>query len=703
MHRLGRLRLALVGIAWMAGLVGPAVGEQGPTDLRALYRSLEAPRLDAVAPAPDHLDLGRSTLRPAAGTKVYRMVADGRPCGLLFDGEVGWTHRVEDPVTKPVARRLVAKVSRLAMSDGKELVLSEELRGAAIWSWEVAAGISGFEPMTPRELPGWAAERLARRYAGNPAHDMVVADQNADPRYAWALLHGARADYVLDWDGRATAGLESLGVIEPVDARSAFRGRWADVALATQPVTGDWWSRRRPFDLVATAVDLELTELAGGRARVRAKVRLRLDRAGMRVLSLELQKELASMSQTLRAIELHEVKLDGQPAVFVHDRQRLLVALPRPASVGATVELAVDYTAEMLDRPKGDVIWFVTSGDWYPHPAAPGGTTAASFHTTVETPKPLVPFAPGRIVSQVETERSTRLVTDLAGPMSDPFIAAGKYATASATEAGLRLNVSTYGLHDPAEMKRVANVVKAVRGCLADLLAEPYPFAELRVLEVNEWGFGVAPPGFIFITKEAFLSKARVAATPGPLSREFARTMMANVDARLAHETAHAWFPHVAKIRDPEDYWISESFSEYLSTVCLALVLGEGKARDVAWRYQLGQWKVFSEALGADSSLFLAAHLLGQGEAGFTDYFQLVYGKGPIVLHALREELVRQAGNRPDGERQFFAWIRQIVAEHRYAVVHTGDLVAPLDRLTGKSWRPWFEKYVYGTATPRVD
>ncbi len=703
MRRLGRLRLALVGIAWIAGLAGPAVGEQGPTDLRALYRSLEAPRLDAVAPAPDHLDLGRSTLRPAAGTKVYRMVADGRPCGQLFDGEVGWTHRVEDPVTKPVARRLVAKVSRLAMSEGKELVLSEELRGAAIWSWEVATGISGFEPVTPRELPGWAAERLARRFSGNPAHDMVVADQNADPRYAWVLLHGVRADYVLDWDGRATSALESLGVIEPVDARSAFRGRWAEVALATQPVTGNWWSRRRPFDLVATAADLELTELAGGRARVRAKVRLRLDRAGMRVLSLALHNEFASISQTLRAIELQEVKLDGLPAVFAHDRQRLLVALPRPASAGATVELAVGYTAEMLERPKGDVIWFVTSGDWYPHPAGPGGTTAASFHTTVETPKPLVPFAPGTTVSRLETEQSTRLVTDLAGPMSDPFLAAGKYATASVTEAGLRLHVSTYGLHDPAEMKRVGNVVKAVRGCLADLLAEPYPFAELRVLEVNEWGFGVAPPGFIFITKEAFLSKARIAATPGPLSREFARTMMANVDARLAHETAHAWFPHVAKTRDPEDFWISESFSEYLSTVCLALVLGEGKARDVAWSYQLGQWKLFSEALGADSSLFLAAHLLGQGEAGATDYFRLVYGKGPVVLHALREELVRQAGNRPDGERQFFAWIRQILAEHRYDVVHTGDLVAPLDRLTGKSWRPWFEKYVYGTATPRVD
>jgi hypothetical protein len=544
------------------------------------------------------------------------MVADGRPCGVLFDGDMSWTHRVDDPVTRPVARRLVAKVSRLAVSGGKELVLSEKLRGAAVWSWEVAAGIPGFAPMAPRELPGWAAERLARRYGSNPAHDMLVADQNADPRYAWALLHGQRDDYVLDWDGRATAALESLGVVQPIDARSAFRGRWAAVWLATQPTSGDWWSRRRPFDLVGTAADLEVVELAGGRARVRARVRLRLDRAGMRALSLALDNEIASMNQTLRAIELHEVKLDGQPAVFVHDRQRLLVALPRPASAGASVELAVEYTAEMLERPKGDAIWWVASADWYPHPAEPGGDTAASFHTAVETPKPMVPFAPGTTVSRVETDQSTRLVTELKGPMSYPFLAAGKYATASTTEPGLRLSVSTYGLHDPEEMKRVGNVVKAVRGCLVDLLAEPYPFGELRVLEVNDWGFGVAPPSFIFITKEAFLSKARVAAQPGPFSRMFARMMMANVDARLAHEVAHAWFPHVAKIRDPEDAWVSESFSEYLSTVCLGLALGEGKARDAVWSYQLGQWKLFSEGLGADSSLFLATHLLGGGKRG---------------------------------------------------------------------------------------
>lgn len=46
-----------------------------------------------------------------------------------------------------MARRLVEKVSRLATSEEKNLlVLSEELRGAAIWSWEVAAGIAGFAP-----------------------------------------------------------------------------------------------------------------------------------------------------------------------------------------------------------------------------------------------------------------------------------------------------------------------------------------------------------------------------------------------------------------------------------------------------------------------------------------------------------------------------------------------------------------------------
>src|SRR5262245_5574853 len=126
----------------------------------------------------------------------------------------------------------------------------------------------------------------------------------------------------------------------------------------------------------------------------------------------------------------------------------------------------------------------------------------------------------------MENDQSTQLVTDLAGPMSYPFLAAGKYVTTSTTEGGLRLDVSTYGLHDPAEMERVSHVVTAVRGCLADLLAEPYPFKELRVLEVNSWGFGVAPPGFIFITQDAFVSKARVAAVTGPGRRQFEREMM---------------------------------------------------------------------------------------------------------------------------------------------------------------------------------
>src|SRR5262249_46658800 len=111
-----RFRPALLGIACIASLAASAAGQQAPTDLRALYHSLEAPRPDAVAAAPEPLDLGRTPLRPAAGTKLYRMVADGRPCGVLFDGDVSWAHRVDDPVTQPVARRLVEKISRLAMS-----------------------------------------------------------------------------------------------------------------------------------------------------------------------------------------------------------------------------------------------------------------------------------------------------------------------------------------------------------------------------------------------------------------------------------------------------------------------------------------------------------------------------------------------------------------------------------------------------------
>ena len=84
------------------------------------------------------------------------------------------------------------------------------------------------------------------------------------------------------------------------------------------------------------------------------------------------------------------------------------------------------------------------------------------------------------------------------------------------------------------------------------------------------------------------------------------------------------------------------------------------------------------------------------------DYAYLVYGKGPLVLHALRQELARTQGGEEQGDRYFFALLRTFLKHVEPGWGETRHLVGILDQITGKDWQPWFERYVYGTETPPV-
>ena len=79
----------------------------------------------------------------------------------------------------------------------------------------------------------------------------------------------------------------------------------------------------------------------------------------------------------------------------------------------------------------------------------------------------------------------------------------------------------------------------------------------------------------------------------------------------------------------------------------------------------------------------------------------LLYSKGPLVLHALRGELVKEMGAQK-GDAAFLTFMRGYAKNFAYKTGETRHLVGILNQLTGKDWQPWFEKYVYGTEMPQV-
>jgi aminopeptidase N len=209
---------------------------------------------------------------------------------------------------------------------------------------------------------------------------------------------------------------------------------------------------------------------------------------------------------------------------------------------------------------------------------------------------------------------------------------------------------------------------------------------------VPEWGYGQAPPGVIFFTREFFTA---------PTDRRN-RVFFSNRNARFLHEVAHGWWGHVAKMPSEEESWLCEAFADYTAALALWRLSGPRDVGDYSFDQIVSEWARTAGDLAPGATLYLTMRLAFDDDRNAEDVWRLRYAKGPLVVHAIRLELQRQKGSVEEGDRYFIAFLRAYLNRVDYGWGTTPGLVATLNELTKTDWQPWFEKYVYGTETPVV-
>jgi hypothetical protein len=685
---------------WCVGAVGALTAlastrSQGAqaVDPAAALAAIEQPRISGEIDAPAIIHVGRAEIRPSAGTRLFVMSASDRPCGVLIDGPASFTYRVVDRFSIPLARRNAGRAAGITLREASgEATLSGSLRGAAIWGWNLDLAGGPTRPAAAASLPEWITELLKNRLETNPGRDMLLSGGNGDAGYRWALFRTSDDDLMFDVDPRPSFRLESLHRVQRLARNSGpFGGRWTAEELVSQPVDGPWW-QSVAADFATVDSEIEVRNTSGNHVSVRTRSRVHSLRDGLRALSFSLISESLHSTGERRPFRITGLTVDGAASSYVHHRNSLVVLLPRPLGKNESTIVETAAEGDILERPEGDNYWRLGNEPWYPRPYV-GGVERATFRVSVETTAPLVPFAPGEIVSRDTTAQTRKVVSRLTAPMESVHVIAGKYSTFTDEQEGSRIHVSTYAGGRKDDALRVARIAQGVRGCLTDWLGVPYPFQDLQILEITDWGWGQAPPGLIFVTQEAFLTRAR-AEILDDQSRVIAALVSRGTNERLAHEVAHAWFPHVAKIDRAEENWLSESLADYTSAACLEQL--DNRGGQARFSRQVSEWKRQAGQIGANASIYLAPHLGGREDDG-RDYQSLLYARGPLVLHAIRRELVRIAGTQQDGDRLFFAWLRSYIKNFTYKTAATRHLIGILNQITKKDWQPWFERYVYGT------
>ncbi|HEX6203006.1 MAG TPA: M1 family aminopeptidase [Thermoanaerobaculia bacterium] len=667
----------------------PAAAASSP-ELALRAAAIDRPRVGAAVEHPPSLALGRGTVTPAAGTPVKLLVAAGEPVGLLVDGPAAFRYVVEDRFSVPVAKRNAKRVSGVSAQDeGGRLVIEERLESAVIWSRRhaAAAGVAGADAAGafPERSAGVLDKLLD---ATPPSHDLIEEAALGGEGRVWALLHASGRDLVLRVDP-VVERQESLSALAELTRRTVlWAGQRVAFDLADQPIGRPWWERTQaPLQVVHEAIEVDNT--ADRDVRVTTRARVRSARGGASLWRASLSDDLFDGERLLSA-EAVSVTVDGEPARFLHRADELLVDLGRPLAPGQTAEIEVVNAGPYAIRPNNDSYWYLSTWSWYPQ--APLNGELATLEMTVKVPAPFTPFASGDTVERTSADGVNTVRTRLDKPMQFPVVAAGKYHLYEEERDGRKVTIASYAFGKEKAAKVLADLFFSAAATYDQFFGVSYPFRELDVIEINSWGWGQAPPGVLFITAEAY----------NPINDTLSRLYSQGINGRYAHEVAHAYWGHVIKMDSREEQWLTESFADYSAALAMQAMM-PGKRGEREFAKTVREWKSRTAQIGEGGSIYLANYLAGEDEGDFRDRTWLLYNKGPLVLHALRQELGRQMGSSERGDKAFQALLRAMQTNFSYQYGETRHLVGILNQITGNDWQPWFERYVYGTEVPPID
>ena len=602
--------------------------------------------------------------------------------GLFFEGEGSMEYVSVDPVEAPVVLFDTKKGSGLkAEKIERGVVLRDSFR-RLLW----LAQASPVPELTGAPAVPLAAafrkerEKFARMHTAPLSHDFALQRLNAPSApLVWAEMEGGKEDLVYELD-RVDHPSESLILLHPSESRDPELRKFLwPVALSHQPIGRDARDPAPPRFLL-TAVDLDLAATAGNDVSLKVAETIVPVGSALGALRFDLDRIWYAQSGAnlgTRSERVRKVTDDaGRALAFDHRNDEIIVQLAEPAVADRPVRLHFEIDGDFLVRPGGDNYWELGVSSWFPQPYL--GEQAYTFHAVVRVPKPFVPFASGTTVRREVEGRNNVLETRIDRPVQYAVVLAGKYEMQEEVRDGVTIRVATYALENEAAMKQLTNVAAEVIAFYKSFLG-PFPFDELDIIEINDFGFGQAPPGVMFITKEAF----------DPLIGDMTLLSARGVARTFAHEIAHQYWGVAVRIPGYSEQWLSESFAEYCAARFLKLRRGEP-----VYKSLVGQWKRTAGFADDAAPIPMASRVYVADNAIRRSEIRrgLLYGKGPLLLAALNHEL---------GDEVFLSFLRAYQEAFAWRFGSTKSLAGLLQGTTKKDFMPFFDQYFWGTAMPK--
>ena len=659
---------------------------------RADARSDTPAGLLATVEQFDHLTLGNAVLVGSmtvrtghleckiSGGHAAPVLAGDATVGFFFEGRGVMQYVSADPVEAPVVIFNAKKASSPKPEKTDQGVRLTDKFTRLLWiaQGEPLPALTG-TASTPLTASFTAQREMFGRFRSAPlSYDYATQRLDAPAKALVRVEMDGGSDDVIYRRSDLGDGWEGLAILRPTESRDPEMRKFTfQTQISRQPVQRD---RRDPPNprVVLTDVDVDLRASAGKDASMTVVESLVPIGRPLSVLRLNLDSTIYTTfggNLTKRAERLRKVTDEaGRALEFVHGYDETLIQLAEPAAPERPIKLKFEIDGDFLVSPAGDSYWELGVHDWFPQPSLAG--QLYTFHALVRVKKPFVPFAPGKTIRRTTEGDENVLETRVDKPICFAVILAGRYTIYEEVKGSVTIRVATYALDNPRAVKQLANLTGSIIQYYEEFLG-PFPLPEFNIIEINDIGWGQAPPGTMFITKEAF-NPIMTAHTGQGGSR--------GVNARFAHEIAHQYWGTVVKMPSLEEQWLTESFADYSAALFMKAYKNEAEYKAI-----VSEWRGLSSWADADEiPISLANDAAGLNR--FDLRYGLLYNKGPALLYALHKEL---------GDEAFFTFLKSYQKSFAWKFGTTKMVAGLLQYMTKKDYMPFFDKYYWGTEMPK--
>jgi hypothetical protein len=725
-----RVLLFLFSCIWPAFALA---ADSSPRELLASLNSLTIdPQTVFTIAAKDRIEIRQPDIVIALedGTLAFFQPFEGHVTGFVFSGVGHIIATPRDPVEKQqMARFLGAPVldqqfvsAYFRFTNDAAEDLSAQLHRAGLTPVTDIAFAALWQPQVDRLNPSHSRRILLERFSTTQRH------------FFHAAMDGVRTgpfDILMD-DMR----FENLLIGQPrVVAKANYYDAWTSSTLP------GFVPSPAAFD--AQHYRIETTIQPDNSLDGNTLVEFRTLQDGKRLLFIQLSRALKVESISSESGEpLNFFQNEGMTEQELRTRgdDTLCVFLPRPPKSGDTFSLRFRYHGKVISDAGNGVLFVNDRESWYPHYGGAGDF--AFFDMTIRWPKRLRLVATGDKISEDEDGEFRVGRWKTPQPVPEAGFNLGLYSVASVTSENRSVSVFAnqdlekalfarltqppvigdpwFGFSADSPGSRVAlqRVVPNPSDGLKLLAREvdssirfyehysgPFPFANLNVSQIPGT-FGQGWPGLLYLSTYSFL--------PQEAQR---RVGLTDTDRELfsqiipVHEVAHQWWGNVVGWSNYRDQWIDESISSYLA---LLFADSQNSAEQTLRAWLERDRKILitkspdSDRAPADIGPLIVGGRLSSSKSRDA-YDQVVYTKGPWVIHMIRE-LLRQPNvpNSKDSDARFIGLLQTLQKKYAHAPLSTEQfqreveaVMTPKMALEGGRSMDWFfEQYVRGTGIP---